>query len=92
MEFLKLTKTTAELSYTYDKYQKTRTYIDVKTKVWKRKIFFDKADVGNWCGDIECPQSQILIEEIYLTGTLIQPLAKPMAKITKGVDMPNMIM
>lgn len=42
--------------------------------------------------DIECPQSQILIEEIYLTGTLIQPLAKPMAKITKGVDMPNMIM
>jgi hypothetical protein len=27
----------------------------------------------------------------YRIGTLIQPLAKPMAKMTKGVDMPNMI-
>lgn len=29
---------------------------------------------------------------IYLTGTLIQPLAKAMAKMTKGVDIPNIIM
>lgn len=28
----------------------------------------------------------------HLTGTLIQPLAKAMAKITKGVAIPNMIM
>uniref|UniRef100_A0A2P2KLI8 Uncharacterized protein LOC105641510 n=1 Tax=Rhizophora mucronata TaxID=61149 RepID=A0A2P2KLI8_RHIMU len=28
----------------------------------------------------------------YLAGTLIQPLAKAMAKITKGVDMPKMMM
>uniref|UniRef100_A0A2N9GSQ1 AMP-activated protein kinase glycogen-binding domain-containing protein n=1 Tax=Fagus sylvatica TaxID=28930 RepID=A0A2N9GSQ1_FAGSY len=28
----------------------------------------------------------------HRTGTLIHPFAKPMAKITKGVDMPNMMM
>lgn len=28
---------------------------------------------------------------IHRTGILIQPLAKAMAKITKGVDIPNMI-
>lgn len=27
----------------------------------------------------------------HLIGALIQPLAKAMAKITKGVDIPNMI-
>lgn len=27
----------------------------------------------------------------HRTGTLIQPLANAMAKITKGVDIPNMI-
>lgn len=34
-----------------------------------------------------CPCSQS-----HRTGTLIQPLAKAMAKITKGVDIPSMIM
>lgn len=28
---------------------------------------------------------------IYLIGTLIQPFAKAMPKITKGVDIPNKI-
>ena len=31
-------------------------------------------------------------EHDHLIGALIQPLAKAMAKITKGVDIPKMIM
>lgn len=30
-------------------------------------------------------------ETVHRTGTLIQPFAKAMAKITKGVDIPNMM-
>lgn len=36
--------------------------------------------------------TRLVVSMIHLTGTLIQPLAKAMAKITKGVDIPKMIM
>lgn len=36
--------------------------------------------------------SEFAVLLIHRTGILIQPLAKAMAKITKGVDIPKMIM
>lgn len=39
-----------------------------------------------------CAAAAAVVIIIYLTGTLIQPLAKAMAKMTKGVDIPNIIM
>ncbi|XWS31085.1 hypothetical protein CRYUN_Cryun23aG0047100 [Craigia yunnanensis] len=40
----------------------------------------------------KCGRWEARMDNFLARSTLIQPLAKAMAKITKGVDMPNMIM
>lgn len=47
-------------------------------------------NIINSCVVAAAPQAAIAAN--HRTGTLTQPLAKAMAKITKGVDMPNMMM